>query len=39
MKAPKQPKGSSSSIPPDVRKKIIQADKNELLKRKTKRPQ
>lgn len=39
MKSPKYPKGSSSSISPEVREKIIQADSDEKAKRKTKRPQ
>lgn len=29
----------SASIPPEVRKKIVEADRNEKAKRMTKRPQ
>ncbi|GAA2700161.1 hypothetical protein GCM10009865_06950 [Aeromicrobium ponti] len=39
MKSQKYPKGSSASIPPEVREKIVQADRNEKAKRMTKRPQ
>lgn len=34
-----EPKRTSASIPPDVREKIIQSDKDGKAKRQTKRPQ
>lgn len=35
----KKNNGASSSIPPEVREKIIEMDRNEEAKRMTKRPQ
>jgi hypothetical protein len=35
----KKNNGTSSSIPPEVREKIVEMDRNEESKRMTKRPQ